>query len=259
LVHRWVMGKHGLTKLTTSQIWGKPPLSPYNILYVWPRGQHPNVIMSQDSQVGVPKFSNLGLLRIWKPITLCVELWLKWGLKKHNSPCWELFDDMWQATYTQINQNNSRLLVVMNQIGTLTFNFSFGHNLCFKYPNGSYESILGICVQRAFQWYKEIFNPMNFDTWNCPLKIWKSIKTPTPKVEAHLGMWGFIPSHSPTFLGAWNVTLGLHSWPTPLQAFKLVVSLKLGLRHCECLEFWFEREKKHQIGPLGHHLKYPKA
>jgi hypothetical protein len=166
---------------------------------------------------------------------------------------------MWQATCTQINQSNSRLLVVMNQINTLTFSLSFGHNLCFKYPNGSYESILGIYVQRAFQWYKEIFNPMNFDTWNCPLKIWKSIKTPIPKVEAHLGMWGFIPSHSPTLLGAWNVTLGLHSWPTPLQALTLVASPKLGLRHCECLEFWFEREKKHQIGPLGHYLKDLKA
>jgi hypothetical protein len=38
---------------------------------------------------------------------------------------------------------------------------------------------------------------MSFDPCNRPLKIWKSIGTITPKVGAHLGVWGFIPS---TFL-----------------------------------------------------------
>ncbi len=43
---------------------------------------------------------------------------------------------------------------------------------------------------------------MNFDPYNRLLKIWESIGTPTPKVGVHLGVWGFIPSHSPTLLGA---------------------------------------------------------
>ncbi len=34
------------------------------------------------------------------------------------------------------NQGNSRLLVVGSQFDSLTPNPSFGHNLCFKYPNG---------------------------------------------------------------------------------------------------------------------------
>ncbi len=106
---------------------------------------------------------------------------------------------------------------------------SFGHNLCFKYPNGSCELIWNIYIPRDFQWHKEFFNLMNFDPFNHPLKIRESIETPTPKVETHLGVWGFIPSHFPTLLEAWNVTHGLHSWPAPLQAY--VVSLKLGLRH----------------------------
>jgi hypothetical protein len=38
---------------------GSHHLPPYNILYAWPRGQHPNVILSQDR---VPKFPKLGLL-----------------------------------------------------------------------------------------------------------------------------------------------------------------------------------------------------
>ncbi len=53
---------------------------------------------------------------------------------------------------------------------------------------------------------------MSFDPCNCLLKVQKTIGTPTPKVGTHLGVWGFIPSHSPAFSKAWNVTPGLHSW-----------------------------------------------
>jgi hypothetical protein len=67
--------------------------------------------------------------------------------------------------------------------------------------------------------------------WNCSLKIWESMGSPTPKVGVHLGVWGFIPSHSPTLLEAWNVILGLHSWPAPSQALALVVSPRLRLWH----------------------------
>jgi len=40
---------------------------------------------------------------------------------------------------------------------------------------------------------------MSFDPYNRFLKIQKSIGTPTPKVGAHLGVCGFIHSHSLTF------------------------------------------------------------
>jgi len=50
-------------------------------------------------------------------------------------------------------------------------------------------------------------------------------------VGVHLGVWGFIPSHSPTLPGAWNLTPTIHSWPTPLQAFALVVNPRLRLWH----------------------------
>ncbi len=43
---------------------------------------------------------------------------------------------------------------------------------------------------------------MSFDLCNHPLKIQESIEIPTTKVGANLGMWGFIPSHFPTLLGA---------------------------------------------------------
>ncbi len=105
---------------------------------------------------------------------------------------------------------------------------SFGHNLCFKYPNGLCELILDICVPINFQWYKELFNPMSCDFCNRPLKIWWSIWTLTPKVKVHLGVWRFIPPHSYNLK---NMMIPmLHFWPTPLQALALVTNPRLGLR-----------------------------
>jgi hypothetical protein len=138
---------------------------------------------------------------------------------------------MLHATYTQGNWGESQLLVVGSQIVNLTPDLSFGHNLCLKCPNGSCEPILDSYIPRSFQWYKKLFNPMGFDLCNRSLKIWESIGTPTPKVGTHLGVWGFIPSHSHTLPGAWNVTLGLPSWPAPLQALALIASPRLRLRH----------------------------
>jgi hypothetical protein len=78
--------------------------------------------------------------------------------------------------------------------------------------------------------YKELFKPMNFDPCNRLLKIQESIRSLTPKMEAHLCMCRFILSHSSTLPRTWNVTSMLHFWPTPLQALALVVSPKLKLR-----------------------------
>jgi hypothetical protein len=135
----------------------------------------------------------------------------------------------WKATSMHVNQGDSWLLLVGSQISNLTPDPYFGHNLCFKYPNGSCKLILDIYVPRDFQRYKELFNPMSFDPYNCLLKIQKSIETSIHKVGTHLGVWRFIPSHSPRLSGAWNVIPELHSWPIPLQALTLVTSPKLKL------------------------------
>ncbi len=130
----------------------------------------------------------------------------------------------------QGNWGDSWLLMVESQIGHLIPDPSFGHNLCFKYSNGWCKPILNIYVSKYFQWYKELLNPMNFDPCNHPLKIWESIGTPIPKVRAHLGVWGFIPSLSCT-PGNMKCDSRAHSWPTLSQAFILVVNPKLGLQH----------------------------
>ncbi len=74
---------------------------------------------------------------------------------------------------------------------------------------------------------------MGFNPCNCFLKIWESIRTLTPRVEAHLRVCKFIPSHSPTHLGTWNGIPMIHSWPTPLQVLALVASPRLGLQHIQ--------------------------
>jgi hypothetical protein len=72
---------------------------------------------------------------------------------------------------------------------------------------------------------------MGFDLCNRFMKIWESIEILTPKVGAHLGAWGFIPSLICT-LGNVKCDFQAHSWPAPLQALVLVTSPRLGLRHC---------------------------
>jgi hypothetical protein len=109
---------------------------------------------------------------------------------------------------------------------------------------------------------------MSFDPYNYPLKIWESIGTPTPKVGIHLGVWGFIPSHSFAFTGVWKCDSWVHSWPAPLWTVALVVNRKLRLRHQDSqvgvpklglLLFWnFECKYLPQIKPFwnmqGHYL-----
>ncbi len=109
---------------------------------------------TEAPNLGVLKFPKLGLPQLWRPITSCENLRLKWSPKQSYSPCRKLSNNMWHITCTQVIQGNAQLLVVGSQIGSWTPDFSFGHNLYFNYPNGSWEPILDIYVSRAFQWYK---------------------------------------------------------------------------------------------------------
>jgi len=138
LVHRWATGKHRLTSLTMAQTRGKP--SPFPLIVHFMPGHETNTQMSFLKL----KFPKLRFLQLWGPITLCVDLWLKWGLKQSCSLRWKFTNDMSHATWTQGNWGDSWLLMVKNQIGNLTHGPSFGHNLCFKCPNESCEPILDI-------------------------------------------------------------------------------------------------------------------
>ncbi len=140
---------------------------------------------------------------------------------------------MWHATWTPIIQGDSRLLVVGSQIDTLITGFSFGHNLCCKYSNESYDPILDIYVLKAFQWYKCFFNPMNFHPSICSLKIQDSVGTPTPKMKVHLRMWVWVWLPSCTF--SLHLFMPLPwSWPQVLQPyFEKSVKMRLTLSKME--------------------------
>jgi hypothetical protein len=144
LVHGQATSKHGFTRLTMTQTYGKPsPSSLYYILCLV-TGWAPNAILSWNSQVGVSKFPQLSLLRLWGPITLRAYLWLRWVVKKSFSPHRDLSNGMSHATYTQRNRGDFRLLVVGSQTANLTPDPSFAHNLCLKCSNGSCKPILNI-------------------------------------------------------------------------------------------------------------------
>jgi hypothetical protein len=175
--------------------------------------------------LGVPKFPKMKLSTLWRAIISYANLWLRWGLKQSYNPCQDLSKNMLHTTCMHVFQGEYWFLVVRSQIGTLSIGPSFGHNLCFKYSNGLWEPILDFYASRSFQLYKKLFNLMNYDPWNTSLKIWESIGIPIPKVGAHLGMFGFIPSHCSTLLGTWNVIprilLSAHTFASPCLGRKL--------------------------------------
>jgi len=171
----------------------------------------------------VSKFPKLGFLQLWGVITLCIDLRLKWGLKKSCSPHQDLSNSMSHATFTQKNLVDSWLLVAGNQTTKLTIGLSFGHNLCLKCPNGSCEPILDSYVSIVFQWYKELFNPLGFDPCDHSLKILKVHRD--SKLQKWKLPWECEGSFPHTFLHSWAF-----SWPATLQALALGASPKLGLR-----------------------------
>jgi len=80
---------------------------------------------SEIPKLGVSKFPKLGLMWPWRPITFCANLRLGWGFKKSYSHCWEIFNNMWHTTCTQVNQSDYKLLVVGGQINNLIFGLFF--------------------------------------------------------------------------------------------------------------------------------------
>jgi len=110
-MHKRTMGKHWLTRFTTAWIWEKLPPSPLIVFPVLGHGACTQMSFClRTSKLGVPRFPKLGLLQLWKPIIFCSYLRLRWGLHKSCSLHWEISNDMWHATWTKINQDDSDFL-----------------------------------------------------------------------------------------------------------------------------------------------------
>jgi hypothetical protein len=177
LVLGWATGNFRLTRLTTAQTQGKPPPSPYSILYVTPLHLHPNDI-----------FSRFGLPWLWQLITPCSNLRLGWGLKQTCSSPWELSNGVSHSTYTHQGRVYFWLLVAGSQTANLTPSLSFVHNLCCRFPNGSCEAIFGMYASRPFQKYREHLKARCFDPCEWALSFresWKTPKSPFRECECH--------------------------------------------------------------------------
>jgi len=99
--------------------------------------------------------------------------------------------------------------VVESQTANLIPSLFFGHILCFKCPNVSWNLILDIFVSIDFQWYKKLFNPLCFNPYNRSLKIWESTETPNSQSGGSFRSVRVHSSHFPSlpgFLLARNLT-----------------------------------------------------
>jgi len=129
---------------------GSHHLPPYSIHCVSPPHLHPNGTFSRDSQSGISKLSRFGILGLWAFITSRFDLRLGQGLKQTCNSPWELSNSVLHSTCTHRDWINSWLLMVGNQIASLTFDPSFAYNLCYRCPNGSCKAILDIYTSRPF-------------------------------------------------------------------------------------------------------------
>jgi len=194
--------------------------------------------LSWDSQVGILKLCQMGLLQLWNPITLRANLGLQCGPKKSCSSRRKFFQ-WYVARLLKLSKSGQFLTFFGRESNyqfdsSLTFSPSFGHNLCFRCPNEQCEPILNIYALIAFQWYK---NATRHWILTPEIALW-SFGSP---LGLHLPKWELpwecegsllhTPSHFLTFPGVCDVTPGLIFDPHPCKPFALVASPRLGLWH----------------------------
>jgi hypothetical protein len=130
LEHFWCMDSPWANKTHHSPNLKEATTFPLIIFFVTSHGANTQMsFVPRDSQVGVSKFPKLGFSWFYRPITLCVNLQLKWCLKQSCSPCQDIFNNVWHATFMQGSWGDSLFLMVGSQIVNLTPGPSFGHNL----------------------------------------------------------------------------------------------------------------------------------
>jgi len=99
---------------------GSHHLPLYSIICISPLRLHPNGSFSQDSQVGVPKLSRVGVSVLWTLIAPRPKLGSRRGLNQSCTSRRELSNAMLYSLRRRREEVNSRLLVVGSQIGNLT-------------------------------------------------------------------------------------------------------------------------------------------
>jgi hypothetical protein len=103
-----------------ARTWEKPPPSPLEYTLCLATGPAPKCHFVLGLTNGSPEIPTIRTTRSWGPITLRVDLRLKWGTKKNCNPPWELSNNMLHTTCTQGNWGDSQLLVIGSQTVNLT-------------------------------------------------------------------------------------------------------------------------------------------
>ncbi len=154
---------------------------------------------------------------------------LRWGLKQSCSPCWDLSNYMLHATCMQGNRGDSWLLVVGSQIANLIPGLSFGHNLCFRCPNGSCKPISNIYIPSA-----SMIQGMSQSNEFWPLQSpSKELGICWDSNSQNGSSLGSVKVHSLTLFcihESMKCDSRAQSWLAPLQTFTLVMSPRLRLR-----------------------------
>jgi len=114
------------------------------------RGYIQMAFFSQDSQVGVPKLSRVGVPGLCTATALRPDLGLGRAPKQSCNFRRELSNALLHSLRRCREEVDSRLLVVGSQTGNLTFGPSFAHNLGWRCRNGQCEAILDMYTSRAF-------------------------------------------------------------------------------------------------------------
>jgi len=142
----WTSHMHTWTHKTHNDLdLGEITTFPFLVFSVLGHGAYIQMLFCPETlKLKISKFPKLGLPQLWRPIFFCADFWLKWSMKKSFNLCRDLSNNMWHTTYTQANQGNYWLLMVVSQIGKLSPGLFFGHNLCFKYSNGTCKPLLDI-------------------------------------------------------------------------------------------------------------------
>jgi len=126
------------------ELGGSHHLPPYIILCTSPRGLHPNGFSLPGLSHGSPEIAPTETPTTLEPHNFTSRPWIEVQSKASCSFRREISNGMWHVVCRQVNRVDSRLFLVRSQIGSLTPNLSFGHNLCFRCPNEQYKPILDI-------------------------------------------------------------------------------------------------------------------
>ncbi len=137
-----------------------------------------------------PETVPVGVPGLWELITPDYQVWSQRGLNQSCSPRWDLSNDISHYEFGRWEEVDSRLLVVGNQIASLTPGPSFAHNLGYRCPNGQCEAIFDIYASRPFHWHQEHLNARCFGPCCWTLNIRESWRTPNPQ------LWGVEVSSS---------------------------------------------------------------